>query len=95
MINIVCHDIPEDILLLPKSLLPLLPLLPLLNAAPGSYVFELGDDGLLENMSPKELDKSLLLAVIVLIIIKKYNKFYYNNDYILQSQFIYLCFQFI
>jgi hypothetical protein len=69
----------------------LLPLLPLVNAEPGSYVFELGDDGLLENMSPKELDKSLLLAVTVLIIIKKYNNFYYNNDYQLYVSSLFKC----
>jgi hypothetical protein len=49
--------------------------LPLVNPAPGSYVFELGVVGLVEKRSLKELDKSLLLAVVVLIIIKKYNNF--------------------
>jgi hypothetical protein len=48
---------------------------PLVNPFPGSYVFELGVVGLLEKISLKELPKSLLLAVVVLIIIKKYNNF--------------------
>jgi hypothetical protein len=58
----------------------LLILLLLLNAGPGSYELGLGELGLLENISVKERVKSLLLAVNVLIIIKKYNKFYDNND---------------
>ena len=61
-------------------------LLLLKNAGPGSYVLELGELGLLEKISDKELVKSLLLAVNVLIIIKKYNKFHYNND--LQRMYI-------
>ena len=73
IISQVCQVILEKVLV---SVLLLL-----FKAAPGSYVLELGlIEGLLENISDKVLDKSLLLAVTVLIIIKKYNKFYDNND---------------
>ena len=68
IINHVCQLIFE-------KKLGSMPVSPLVNPLPGSYVFELGVDGLLEKISLKELPKSLLLAVVVLIIIKKYNNF--------------------